>query len=45
MNAIPLDLRRAIGAGIGLFIAFIGAVNARLVLVPAARSRRSRAIR
>ena len=35
MNAIPLDLRRAIGAGIGLFIAFIGAVNARLVLVPA----------
>jgi AGZA family xanthine/uracil permease-like MFS transporter len=35
MNAIPLDLRRAIGAGIGLFIAFVGAVNARLVLVPA----------
>ena len=27
MNAIPLDLRRAIGAGIGLFIAFIGAVH------------------
>jgi adenine/guanine/hypoxanthine permease len=35
MNAIPLDLRRAIGAGIGLFIAFIGVVNARLVMVPA----------
>ncbi len=35
MNAIPRDLRRAIGAGIGLFIAFIGAVNARLVVVPA----------
>src|SRR5262245_49480481 len=34
MNAIPLDLRRAIGAGIGVFIAFIGAVNARLVVVP-----------
>jgi AGZA family xanthine/uracil permease-like MFS transporter len=35
MNAIPRDLRRAIGAGIGLFIAFIGAVNAKLVIVPA----------
>lgn len=34
MTAIPIDLRRAIGAGIGLFIAFIGAVNARLVIVP-----------
>lgn len=34
MNAIPLDMRRAIGVGIGLFIAFIGAVNARLVVVP-----------
>jgi AGZA family xanthine/uracil permease-like MFS transporter len=34
MNAIPRDLRRAIGAGIGLFIAFIGAVNARIVVVP-----------
>ncbi len=36
MQAIPQDLRRAIAAGIGLFIAFIGAVNARLVVVPAA---------
>jgi AGZA family xanthine/uracil permease-like MFS transporter len=36
MAAIPVDLRRAIGAGIGVFIAFIGAVNARLVVVPAA---------
>ena len=35
MLAIPQDLRRAIAAGIGLFIAFIGAVNARLVVVPA----------
>ena len=35
MHAIPQDLRRAIAAGIGLFIAFIGAVNARLVVVPA----------
>jgi adenine/guanine/hypoxanthine permease len=34
MNAIPRDLRRAIGVGIGLFIAFIGLVNARLVVVP-----------
>lgn len=32
LNAIPEDLRRAIGAGIGLFIAFIGAVNARIVV-------------
>jgi AGZA family xanthine/uracil permease-like MFS transporter len=35
MTAIPVDLRRAIGVGIGLFIAFLGAVNARLVVVPA----------
>jgi adenine/guanine/hypoxanthine permease len=35
MDAIPADLRRAIGAGIGVFIAFIGAVNAHLVTVPA----------
>ncbi len=34
MEAIPRDLRRAIGAGIGLLIAFIGAVNAKLVVVP-----------
>jgi AGZA family xanthine/uracil permease-like MFS transporter len=36
VHAIPPDLRRAIGVGIGLFIAFIGLVNARLVVVPAA---------
>jgi AGZA family xanthine/uracil permease-like MFS transporter len=35
MEAIPLDLRRAISVGIGLFIAFIGLVNARLVVIPA----------
>ncbi len=35
MHAIPRDLRRAIAVGIGLFIALIGAVNARLVAVPA----------
>ena len=35
MRAIPHDLRVAIGVGIGLFIAFIGAVNAKLVVVPA----------
>lgn len=29
MRAIPLDLRLAIGVGIGLFIAFVGAVKAR----------------
>jgi AGZA family xanthine/uracil permease-like MFS transporter len=34
LRAIPRDLRRAIGVGIGLFIAFIGLVNAKLVIVP-----------
>lgn len=34
LHAIPLDLRRAISVGIGLFIAFIGVVNARLVVIP-----------
>jgi AGZA family xanthine/uracil permease-like MFS transporter len=34
VRAIPRELRLAIGAGIGLFIAFIGLVNARLVVVP-----------
>jgi AGZA family xanthine/uracil permease-like MFS transporter len=33
MNAIPRDLRLATGAGIGLFIAFIGLVNAKFVLI------------
>ena len=33
MHAIPRDLRLAIGAGIGLFIAFIGLVNAKLVVL------------
>lgn len=32
LEAIPIDLRRAIAAGIGLFIAFIGLVNAQIVL-------------
>ena len=31
MNAIPRDLRLATGAGIGLFIAFLGLVNAQIV--------------
>lgn len=34
LHAIPLDMRRAISVGIGLFIAFIGVVNARLVIIP-----------
>ncbi|WP_210495159.1 NCS2 family permease [Patulibacter sp. SYSU D01012] len=34
MNAIPDGLKRAIGAGIGLFIAFIGLVNAGIVEHP-----------
>jgi AGZA family xanthine/uracil permease-like MFS transporter len=36
LNAIPMDLKRAIGIGIGLFIAFIGLVNARIVVHPEA---------
>jgi AGZA family xanthine/uracil permease-like MFS transporter len=32
MNAIPRDLRLAIGAGIGLFIAFIGLANSGIVV-------------
>src|SRR5204863_192811 len=32
MNAIPRDLRLATGAGIGLFIAFIGLANAKFVV-------------
>ncbi|MDQ3877284.1 MAG: NCS2 family permease [Actinomycetota bacterium] len=31
LNAIPLDLKKAIGIGIGLFIALIGFVNAGIV--------------
>jgi AGZA family xanthine/uracil permease-like MFS transporter len=34
MLAIPLNLKRAIGVGIGLFILFIGLVNAGFVRVP-----------
>jgi AGZA family xanthine/uracil permease-like MFS transporter len=32
LNAIPRDMRRAIAGGIGLFIAFIGVVNARIAV-------------
>jgi adenine/guanine/hypoxanthine permease len=32
MNAIPMDLKRAIGVGIGAFIAFIGLKNAGVVV-------------
>lgn len=32
LNAIPMDLKRAIGIGIGLFIALIGLVNAGVVV-------------
>ena len=34
MNAVPLALKRAIGAGIGLFILFIGFVNGGLIVTP-----------
>jgi len=36
MNAIPMALKKAIGIGIGLFIAFIGLVSAGLVVHPEA---------
>ena len=36
IEAIPMDLKRAIGIGIGLFIAFIGLVNAGIVVHPEA---------
>jgi AGZA family xanthine/uracil permease-like MFS transporter len=32
MNAIPLSLKRAIGAGIGLFILFIGLFNGEMIV-------------
>jgi adenine/guanine/hypoxanthine permease len=32
MNAVPLSLKRAIGAGIGLFILFIGFANGGLIM-------------
>ena len=32
LHAIPRDLRLAIGAGIGLFIAYLGAVNGKLIV-------------
>jgi len=32
LNAIPMDLKRSIGIGIGLFIALIGLVNAGVVI-------------
>jgi AGZA family xanthine/uracil permease-like MFS transporter len=34
LHAIPMDLKRAIGIGIGLFIALIGLVNAGVVVHP-----------
>ncbi len=34
LTIIPADLKRAIGAGIGLFLAAMGLVNARIVVIP-----------
>ena len=34
MNAVPLELKKAIAVGIGLFILFIGFVNAGLIVSP-----------
>ena len=39
MDAIPLDLKKAIAIGIGLFIAFIGLVNSGIVVRGHARRR------
>src|SRR4029078_7195678 len=36
LNAIPMDLKRAIGIGIGLFLAIIGLVNSGIGVHPAA---------
>ncbi len=43
MDAIPLDLKKAIAIGIGLFIAFIGLVNSGLVVRGDGHDRRPRA--
>jgi AGZA family xanthine/uracil permease-like MFS transporter len=32
INAIPIDLKHAVGAGIGLFITFIGFINAGIIV-------------
>ena len=32
VNAVPLSLKKAIGAGIGFFIAFIGFANAKIII-------------
>lgn len=32
INAIPMELKLAVGAGIGLFIAFIGMQNAKIIV-------------
>ncbi len=34
LNAMPMNIKRAISGGIGLFIAFIGLVNAQVVIKP-----------
>ena len=45
MRAIPLELKKAIAIGIGLFIAFIGLVNSGLVTGRGARhARRPRGV-
>ncbi len=38
LRAIPLNLRRSIAAGIGLFIAFIGMKNAKIVVLGSAEA-------
>ena len=42
MNAVPLGLKRAIGVGIGLFILFIGLVDAGLIVNNPDATARSR---
>ncbi|MCK7484916.1 MAG: benzoate/H(+) symporter BenE family transporter [Bacillus subtilis] len=45
INAIPKDLKLAIGAGIGFFIAFIGLKNAGVVVANARNIRRAWSLR
>ena len=42
MRAVPLALKRAIGVGIGLFILFIGFIDAGLIVKPEGRRPRTR---
>jgi len=44
MNAVPLALKRSIGVGIGLFILFIGFVDAQVIRIPFGSAQAAAAI-